>query len=343
LENKALIIAGGSTISALSSQGVLPHFGMAVDPNLEEYHRLKNSFAFETPLIYSTRLCPSVFQTMNGPFGYMRSGIGGFLELWIEEELKLTDPLLGMHLSSDSMSVTAMCLAWAQWVGCNPILLSGVDLAYTGGRRYAPGVLEGEEEDFDKGKRAGDRIVKRTTRQGEPVATAIRWLMESSAFSHFASIHPETTFLNTTEGGIGFEKIPYCSLEDAAAEHLQHEWPLRIKVHEEICASPMPEKSGEIIDEKMKELKESLDRIVVHLEVRAGNTPGSHALAEIEIQDEMAAPYLFYDAFRIVTRDLGADLSPEEKEGEKWKRFLILAKNYQKVLGGALPRTLPKD
>ncbi len=69
LEKKALIIAGGSTLAALSSQGVLPHFGMAIDPNLEEYRRLRNSFAFEVPLLYSTRVHPAIFQTCNGPFG----------------------------------------------------------------------------------------------------------------------------------------------------------------------------------------------------------------------------------------------------------------------------------
>ncbi|HSX25929.1 MAG TPA: 6-hydroxymethylpterin diphosphokinase MptE-like protein, partial [Chlamydiales bacterium] len=59
LENKALLIAGGSTLAALSSQGVMPHFGMAIDPNLEEYRRLRNSFAFHVPLLYSTRVFPA--------------------------------------------------------------------------------------------------------------------------------------------------------------------------------------------------------------------------------------------------------------------------------------------
>ena len=201
LEKKALIIAGGSTLAALSSQGISPHFGMAIDPNLEEYRRLRNSFAFEVPLLYSTRVHPATFQTCNGPFGYMRSGIGGAPELWMEEELGLLDPLLGDFLSPESISVTAICIAWAQFLGCNPILLNGIDMAYTGGQRYAPGVAGDDAsglKTIDKEKSAADRILKRKDRLGKPVYTAVRWLMESASISHFAKMHPEVKFINTT-------------------------------------------------------------------------------------------------------------------------------------------------
>src|SRR5690606_30787893 len=39
-KEKALLIAGGSTITALSKNGILPHLSLAVDPNPEEYERL---------------------------------------------------------------------------------------------------------------------------------------------------------------------------------------------------------------------------------------------------------------------------------------------------------------
>lgn len=42
LDNRALIFAGGSAITALSKHNICPHFGVAVDPNNEEYHRFKS-------------------------------------------------------------------------------------------------------------------------------------------------------------------------------------------------------------------------------------------------------------------------------------------------------------
>lgn len=324
LENKALLIAGGSTLAALSSQGIMPHFGMAVDPNLEEYRRMKNSFTFEVPLLYSTRVFPAIFQTVNGPFGYMRSGIGGVPEVWIEEELGLLDPMIGTELSSDAISVTSICLAWAEFLGCNPILLSGVDLAYTSNQRYAPGVAD-ETIDLNEKCAAADRIVKRKGHGGKPVYTAIRWLMESAAFSDFAAKHPKIQFLNTTEGGLGFRKIPFCPLEEAVRGFSHLPFSLRAKVHEEIAQAPMPSQTKETIEQKMQELQESLARIVGHLEILAGEKAGISPLAEIELGEEMAYPYLFFDALSVLEKE-------REDPSKKWLRFLQLAKRYQIVL-----------
>lgn len=323
LENKALIIAGGSTLAALSSQGIMPHFGMAIDPNLEEYRRMKNSFAFETPLLYSTRVHPGTFQTCNGPFGYMRSGIGGVPELWIEEELGLIDRLLGGFLSPESISVTAICVAWAQFLGCNPILLNGIDMAYTGNRRYAPGVMEEEEtafQEIDAEKSAADRILKRKGRDGKPVYTAVRWVMESASISHYAKKHKEVKFINTTEGGLGFKGIEYVPLAKAVEGF--KELDLRKRVHEEIAAAPMPEKAASIIEEKMEGLRESLDRVIEDLEILAGQRKGSTALAEMELKEEDAFLFLFYDIYQV--------LKPASPHF--WREWLGLALRYQSVL-----------
>jgi hypothetical protein len=322
LENTALIIAGGSTLAALSSKGIMPHFGMAVDPNLEEYRRMKNSFAFEVPLLYSTRVHPDIFQTCNGPFGYMRSGIGGVPELWLEEELGLIDPLLGQHLSPESISVTTICVAWAQFLGCNPILLNGIDMAYTGKRRYASGVMEEDETVFqaiDAEKSAPDRILKRKDRLGKTVYTAVRWVMESESLSHYAKMHPEIRFINTTEGGIGFKGIDYLPIAEAAASFTETD--LRKKVFEEIQKARLPDETGELIQKRLTELKESLDRLVGYLQILAGEKRGSGALAEMELKEETAYLILFYDIYQVLKSD-----------DSFWKKWLQLALKYQAVM-----------
>jgi hypothetical protein len=319
-ENKALLLAGGSTLAALSSEGIMPHFGMAVDPNPEEYRRFKNSFAFEVPLLYSTRVIPELFQTANGPFGYMRAGIGGALELWMEEQLGLLDPLIGNELTNNAISVTSMCLAWAVFLGCNPIVLCGMDLAYTNNQRYAPGVSSDAVDLKEEGS-AADRTIKSKDREGKPIYTAVRWLMESQAFSHFAKKHPKTTFWNTTEGGIGFKNIPYRPLSEVCLPNLA--FPLRAKVHEAISLAPMPKNTQEVIDKNLLALRESLDRVVHYLEICSGQKPGSKTLAEFELGEEIAHLYLFYDAKRVVSKGFHGS------ETEKWERFLLLAKEYQ--------------
>jgi hypothetical protein len=328
LENKALLIAGGSTLAALSSKGVMPHFGMAIDPNLEEYRRFKNSFAFEVPLLYSTRVHPDIFRTQNGPFGYMRSGIGGITELWMEEELGFTDPLLGDFLSPETVSVTPLCIAFALFLGCNPILLNGIDMAYTGGSRYSSGVSDEKISlsAMDKERSAADRIIRKKDRQGKTVYSAVRWVMESASISHFAKSHKNTQFINTTLGGIGFKGIDFMPIEEAVQDFEEH--PLRRQVLEQIGTCPIPAFTKEKILEKIEALKQSLLRVIDFLEILAGQKKGSAALAEMELEEEIANIYLFYDIRHIL------------KPGPLfWGSWLELAKKYERVFHGCSKNT----
>jgi hypothetical protein len=310
ISGKALIIAGGSTLAALSSQGVPIHFGVAIDPNLEEYRRLKNSFAFQTPLLYSTRVHPDIFQTCSGPFGYMRSGIGGVAEVWMEEELGLLDPLIGENLSPESISVTTICVAFAQYIGCSTICLSGVDLAYTNRKRYAQGV-DGDEnicfEEIDAEKSVADRILKRKNREGKTIFTAVRWIMEAAALSHYAKKHPEIHWVNTSDGGLPIQGIPYLDLETI---DFKEEFDLKKKIADLIATSPMP-----FNEEKIQQLIDSLDRVIAQLEILAGEKKGSAALTELDLQEELAKDILFYD--------FGSS---------SWVEFLNLARKYKSVL-----------
>lgn len=322
LEEKALIIAGGSTLAALSSQGITPHFGMAIDPNLEEYRRFRNSFAFEVPLLYSTRVHSSIFQTCNGPLGYMRSGIGGMPELWMEEELGLTDRLMGDFLSSETISVTAICIVWAQFLGCNPILLNGIDMAYTDNRRYSSGVTEEGEIAFQKmstNEAVLNKIIRKKDRTGKFVHTAVRWVMESASISHFAKKHPHVQFINTTEGGIGFQGIDYLPIEEATKGFENQE--LREKIFRKIEESRMPKGAAETVEKKIDELKKSLERVIEYLRVLTEEKKGSKALAELELQDEIAYSVLFYDIYQLFRDD-----------PHFWSKWLQLACKYELVL-----------
>jgi len=325
LENRALIIGGGSTLCALLSQEILPHFGMAIDPNAEEYERLKNSLGHEMPFLFSTRVVPTIFQACKAPLGYMRSGVGGILELWMEETLGLTEPLLGRDLSLESLSVTAICLALAVELGCDPIFLTGVDLAYTGGKRYAAGV---EETEPHKPAEMGvDRRICKVL-NGKKVETALRWVMESAAFSDFAKKHPKTRFFNLSSDGLGFEFIDNCSL-DEASQLLGEESNLRERVYEEISSAKMPEGAEGIVEG----LLVSLARAICHLKILAGEETGSIPLAEHELEEELAYKILFFDAKEVLRRE-------QRLQGEFpdiWAAFLDLAKKYQLVSSPETP------
>ena len=321
LEGRAVVIAGGSAVAALSKQGIVPHFGMAVDPNVEEYHRFCHDFAIECPLLFSTRLFPAVFTTCKGPFGYFRSGIGGVLELWMEETLGLTEPLLSQDLSDESLSVLTICLSFAHHLGCSTIILAGVDLAYTGGKRYTAGVCDGKK--IEAVTASIDRLVRKKDKRGKFVDTAVRWVMEASAIAHFAKKHPEVRWVNAAEGGLRIEGFEEIALQKIAFPKREK---IREKVSELIAAHPMPEMKRDL----SQEIKESLERMIGHLEVLAGEKKGSKALAEFEMREEFVSSVLFYGMEKALYQ-VG------KRSDDKWTLYLEIARKYMVILQPRIP------
>lgn len=232
LENRALIFAGGSAITGLSRDAILPHFGVAIDPNFEEVDRFRKSYAFEVPLLYTNRLHPEVFTTFNGPHGYIHAKTGGPLEQWWEKELGIEPLPLKEGFDLEAFSVTTTCLEIATTMGCNPIYLVGVDLAFTGNELYARGIVKDSLVSiatYEAEVRASERLLKRKDQNGNLVYTLVKWVMEAEAISRFVEKNSQTTYINSTSGGIGFPKMDYQSL---AEQKFDKSGDLRGKIHQ---------------------------------------------------------------------------------------------------------------
>ncbi len=259
LSSRALILAGGSAIRALSAHGIAPHFALALDPNEEEIARVVSQFP--TPLLYATRLHPEVLNRWRGPLGYIRAGMGGMPEAWCEARLGLTCPPL--HLHPESYSVTPVAVELAAFFGCSSATLVGVDLAYTGGRRYAAGV-EGPES------REPMLLTSRDV-YGNPIQTSLQWDLESRALTAAARRLP----LFNASRGLAIPAVPHRPL---AIQDFPATWtfpPLD---------PPMPPLDT---DSLTRAWRAGVERITAHLKVLASDAPlGQKALAEVELEEE---------------------------------------------------------
>lgn len=234
LEDRALILAGGSAVTSLGNLGILPHIAFAIDPNQEEHDRFKASIVQEIPFLYGSRLRHDVFGTFNGPVGYIRSHTGGSGESWLEEQLGIAGESIGPELGPEAMSITTLAFATAVAMGCNPIILIGVDLAYVDSKRYAPGIMQ--DSSVDKAKLAKetehlDRLVKRKNGQGDSVMTLIRWVMEAEALGKFAKKHSETHFFNASPKGLRIPHLSLLSLDEWIDQYCQESRDLRGRLH----------------------------------------------------------------------------------------------------------------
>ena len=148
--------------------------------------------------------------------------------------------------------------------------------------------------------------------------------MEASSLAHYAKKHPDVHFFNTSDEGLSLNPIPYLPLSEAAHRFCTRTYDLRGLVQNQIALSPMPANAQEVIDREMTQLKGSLDRIINCLEVLARKKGGSTALAEVELQEETAFSFFFYDAHSILTlpeRSFPASREAKEKKMGEVSRF----------------------
>ncbi len=353
LGDKALIFAGGSTIAALSNQGVIPHIGLAFDPNPEEYSRLRISSAFEIPLLYGTRVEPTIFHASNGPLGYLRSFTGGPCETYFEGVFSLHKDPIGTSLGKEAFSVTTLAIALAVALGCHPIILNGIDLSYTGMQRYAEGITPSSSvslEEILKETRASEQLLRRKGIQGKMLYTLVKWVMESECISAYAKKHKDVTWVNVSPNGLGFAGIRNASFEEVIQLHCTRSWDLKGKVHAYIQELRLHNVDREKVLKKMEELQSSLSRLLkindeILTELKLAlteNAPfplGKMTLLQLDFEEESA-----FDCFlshvgpsldQLLNRSFGDGCSLE-RHIAKWEHFKEVIVKHERHVAQAL-------
>ena len=93
---------------------------------------------------------------------------------------------------------------------------------------------------------------------GKPVYTLWKWVQESNWISQFAQMCSTKTFINATEGGIGFKGIDNMPLKEVSIRYLTRSRDLSNRIHAGIQQLGLIDVNNDIVVKTMKELKESL-------------------------------------------------------------------------------------
>lgn len=223
LMNKALILSGGSGNNALINNGIQPHFTASLDPNIMQCVRQIDNHAYGMPVFYRNRLHHEAFQMIHGPKVFINGCNGYEVASWFEEQLGIgsTDDVQEGH------NVINWLIELARLMGCNPIIMVGMDLAFTNMSWYASGVVnnpKAPEERILKGYAFDGKGFLRKDINGEPVYTLWKWTIESEWTGNYAKEYPQVTIINATEGGIGFPGVENVVLADVADQYLTREY-----------------------------------------------------------------------------------------------------------------------
>lgn len=232
LQDRALIFGAGTAMNVLNKKGIIPHFGAGIDPHQASYSRIRTNYAYEVPYFYSNSFHHEAFQTLHGPKLFIQEGEAYGFETWLIKQL----PLEPFELWPPSISTTHACLMAAFAFGCHPIVFVGLDLAYTDQKRYPPGVeahpLDSKAEHFAIRNFSEDIPVRGN--DGVEIFSSIDWLREATLYSEFARDHPETAFINCTEGGMKIPKIPHQPFREVIDKRMTQSYDLLNWVHKEI-------------------------------------------------------------------------------------------------------------
>lgn len=268
LKNKALIFAGSSSLNAIIPRDLIPHFGVGIDPNNAQKSRIEAVNHLQIPFFYRSRLFHDALKAIKGPKLYLGGSSGYDIAAWCDKALNIEEA----EELDEGHNVVNFSIEIAKALGCNPIILVGVDLALTNDKFYSEGVLENlkinqKELETHIGKDFESTPIIKTDIFGKPVKTFWKWVSEAKWISDFAKENPEIQIINATEGGIGFEGIQNETLKNVSERYLKESFPLEDKIKKEILNSPLSKQvSKEKIVELLQQLENSLANSVELLE-----------------------------------------------------------------------------
>jgi len=214
LTDKALILAGGSSLAILSQLGIEPHLCAGVDPNPPQIMRLRQSQTTIRPFVFSSRINSDALEQVLGQLLYVRGGEGYGLSRSLERASGISGKVIdGGH------SVTNLLVELAYVLGCRKIVLVGMDLAYTNKVLY-PKQVEGALDSDESSSIAehDPRYFYAPGTSGEPVLTESKWITEGKWLTLYQKKHPRLKLINATLSGLLLEEIAVQPLQDACSD-----------------------------------------------------------------------------------------------------------------------------
>jgi len=333
LETRAVIFAGGSAITALHHFGIRPHMVIALDPNEEEYGRIKSSGCFEVPFVYSSRLHKKVLSSTNVRPGYLHSDTGGAFENWMNEKLEIGGESLGPELGVEALSVTTLAVPLAKYLGCDPIIFCGVDLSYKDLHRYPPGVIPSSKiflEDLQNEKRSMEKPVRKKNGEGQFVYSLVKWVMEASCLGSYVKKQTGSKFFNASLQGIKIPHVAHLPIAEFSSAYCTSRYDLRGLLHAKAEETMFSTLSAENVKAGFDDLLASLDRCLPLF---------ASMLEEIRIRKEMPFdPLSSPESGKMQLLEM--DLLEEEAYPVCLESIFCI---YQKILDGCRPCVAPGD
>ncbi len=241
---KALIFAGGTSVTVLNNHGIQPHASGIVDPDPNLPNFLMQTH-FEHPFFYKSRSGCEIVGRHHGLRLLTQEIHETSFNEWLSDEMQSS-----VDTTKNFWTVTDFLVQQACFLGCSPIIFIGTDLSFTQNKYYADSKLSSMDPSC--------YAVEEKDIYGNPIQTKIDWVSCSKKISAIAKEHPHITFINATEGGIGFKDVPNEPFADCLEKYLHTPFDSQAFFVSKILNVPAEKHDPEQLSLFLKKMKESI-------------------------------------------------------------------------------------
>lgn len=285
LKDHAILIAGGTAVNGLNAHGIIPHVCAYVDPN-PPCDRFMAQKSYEAPCFYQSRFSSELLARIHG----QRIWIAGSGNYPIEEWLSLACATEEMRCET-GWTVANFSVFIALHLGCNPILLAGMDFCCSESAIYASGIA-GEEN--------REQLITIQDEMGKTRHTKRDWLMSSEWISTMAQVHADRIWINLSDG-IPIQGMMRQDLSDVASAHLMQSTDIDAHLHSAMVQISSVSGDCEATRTRIDALKSSFekcrsycDTLLLAWQKTFPHSPmasSEYALIEVELDTEIAAQH----------------------------------------------------
>jgi hypothetical protein len=257
-KNRACIFAGGAALNVLNFYSIIPHFAGGVDKDAP-FSRFKGQNRGETPLFWGSSFASDNLSMWHGP-------------LILAGEPTLQGELFNLFQNGLSIgwNVSNFLVHTASFLGCDPIILVGVDLAFKE-NCYSQGV-------YDKN---GYNLIEVEGRGGQKCFTQSDWLAARKWLESFAKEQIRQSFFNISDQGLEIPFIPDKHAESLLKDYLPFKYDVGAKIH---ATLQRQQRVSLDVKEEYKRLEKSFLSILKLLK--------GFSVDEEKIKNEMAFCYI---------------------------------------------------
>jgi hypothetical protein len=287
INNEMLIISGGRTLRSLIDKQITPHLLTVADPGEISYELVKGYIEdLNVPLLFYEGTNEKVVEKHRGDKIFFSNN-------------NFIDKIAEKTLVSFSVggSVSHSMTACAIYMGCNPIIFIGQDLAYTNERKYSSiSESNNRTEKFEEVKSENDIWVEDVN--GGKVRTSLGLDQFRISFEYMIKYYKDIKFINATEGGArikGTIEMPISEvIKKYKAEKIEPmetiEYPIKMRQNA-IKALEEAEKAANFIIRKSKKTLRYLDDLEISYIMKNTNKVSAILARLDEIDGEIKEKY----------------------------------------------------